>query len=145
MRGEGNHKIPASFAPENMEKTGAERVKYSLACQHEDAIPIKFVPYAQKCPTVLCTFAVALRKESVDRNIWIDKTQSAASVALRKESVDRNFHVRYTTSTRPRSLSARRAWIEMGNSCTQADPAKSLSARRAWIEIYCRWRPCHSR
>lgn len=69
MRGEGNHKIPGSFAPENMEKTGAERVKYSLACQHEDAIPIKFVPYAQKCPTVLCTFAVALRKESVDRNL----------------------------------------------------------------------------
>ena len=68
MRGEGNHKFPGSFAPENMEKTGAERVKYSLACQHEDAISIKFVSYAQKCPTVLCTFAVALRKESVDRN-----------------------------------------------------------------------------
>lgn len=68
MLGEGNHKIPGSFAPENMEKTGAERVKYSLACQHEDAIPIKFVSYAQKCPTVLCTSAVALRKESVDRN-----------------------------------------------------------------------------
>ena len=68
MRGKGNHKIPGSFAPENMEKTGAERVKYSLACQHEDAIPIKVVSYAQKCPTVLCTFAVALRKESVDRN-----------------------------------------------------------------------------
>ena len=113
MRGEGNHKIPASFAPENMEKTGAERVKYSLACQHEDAISIKFVSYAQKCPTVLCTFAVALRKDSVDRNTldsgfsrcarlslsarrawieilfrgcytWID------GVALRKESVDRN-------------------------------------------------------
>ena len=70
MRGEGNHKIPGSFAPENMEKTGAERVKYSLACQHEDAISIKFVSYAQKYPTVLCTFAVALRKESVDRNMW---------------------------------------------------------------------------
>lgn len=68
MRGEGNHKIPGSFAPENMEKTGAEGVKYSLACQHEDAISIKFVSYAQKYPTVLCTFAVALRKESVDRN-----------------------------------------------------------------------------
>ena len=113
MRGEGNHKIPASFAPENMEKTGAERVKYSLACQHEDAIPIKFVPYAQKCPTVLCTFAVALRKESVDRNAcdvcicrlccmslsarraWIEiakpgKLASLYTVALRKESVDRN-------------------------------------------------------
>ena len=114
MRGEGNHKIPGSFAPENMEKTGAERVKYSLACQHEDAISIKFVSYAQKCPTVLCTFAVALRKESVDRNIelllrgaggrgpslsarraWIEMFASsgvdfAEDVALRKESVDRN-------------------------------------------------------
>ena len=91
MRGEGNHKIPASFAPENMEKTGAERVKYSLACQHEDAIPIKFVPYAQKCPTVLCTFAVALRKESVDRNIT---TQTRIVIGCA-------------------SLSARRAWIEI--------------------------------
>ena len=113
MRGEGNHKIPASFAPENMEKTGAERVKYSLACQHEDAISIKCVSYAQKCPTVLCTFAVALRKESVDRNntvqiviIVVHASLSARRawieisllvylaliryVALRKESVDRN-------------------------------------------------------
>ena len=91
MRGEGNHKIPGSFAPENMEKTGAERVKYSLACQHEDAISIKFVSYAQKCPTVLCTFAVALRKESVDRN---------AIMPLRSR-------------LKRASLSARRAWIEM--------------------------------
>ena len=114
MRGEGNHKIPGSFAPENMEKTGAERVKYSLACQHEDAIAIKFVSYAQKCPTVLCTFAVALRKESVDRNFqgmntisyttvslsarraWIEiaairRAVWAYYVALRKESVDRNL------------------------------------------------------
>ena len=91
MRGEGNHKIPGSFAPENMEKTGAERVKYSLACQHEDAISIKFVSYAQKCPTVLCTFAVALRKESVDRNVsCINRAVNIIKVALRKESVDRN-------------------------------------------------------
>ena len=116
MRGKGNHKIPGSFAPENMEKTGAERVKYSLACQHEDAIPIKFVSYAQKCPTVLCTFAVALRKESVDRNVdnldgaaagdtslsarraWIEMSTGyngtyGLAVALRKESVDRNIQV----------------------------------------------------
>ena len=91
MRGEGNHKIPGSFAPENMEKTGAERVKYSLACQHEDAILIKFVSYAQKCPTVLCTFAVALRKESVDRNREQFKYVVQCRVALRKESVDRNY------------------------------------------------------
>ena len=94
MRGEGNHKIPGSFAPENMEKTGAERVKYSLACQHEDAISIKFVSYAQKYPTVLCTFAVALRKESVDRNLWWGVRKAVGSlVALRKESVDRNLAV----------------------------------------------------
>ena len=136
MRGEGNHKIPGSFAPENMEKTGAERVKYSLACQHEDAIPIKFVSYAQKCPTVLCTFAVALRKESVDRNIvvisskfavrmslsarraWIEistqcKLKLSKCVALRKESVDRNYCRRSRLSGHRRSLSARRAWIEI--------------------------------
>ena len=101
MRGEGNHKIPGSFAPENMEKTGAERVKYSLACQHEDAIPIKFVSYAQKCPTVLCTFAVALRKESVDRNVLlICPPRGIVLVALRKESVDRN-NVRHATTARP--------------------------------------------
>lgn len=113
MRGEGNHKIPGSFAPENMEKTGAERVKYSLACQYEDAISIKFVSYAQKCPTVLCTFAVALRKESVDRNPQgLPKFQNPAQ-----------------------SLSARRAWIEIALPFIQPLICKSLSARRAWIEI----------
>ncbi len=113
MRGEGNHKIPGSFAPENMEKTGAERVKYSLACQHEDAIPIKFVSYAQKCPTVLCTFAVALRKESVDRN--------CEDIPHCQEMV--------------RSLSARRAWIEISRAASCQQRNQSLSARRAWIEI----------
>ena len=121
MRGEGNHKIPGSFAPENMEKTGAERVKYSLACQHEDAIPIKFVSYAQKCPTVLCTFAVALRKESVDRNARFASCRYVRRVA---------------------SLSARRAWIEIKYVVKDSDFSGSLSARRAWIEICC---TCRSR
>ena len=158
MRGEGNHKIPGSFAPENMEKTGAERVKYSLACQHEDAIPIKFVSYAQKCPTVLCTFAVALRKESVDRNStalsWAGA--GAASLSARRAWIE----IAVVRFLRPlgRSLSARRAWIEIKKSkefasslCVAlrkesvdrnpemqhnaADREKSLSARRAWIEI----------
>ena len=71
----------------------------------------------KKCPTVLCTFAVALRKESVDRNntmqiviIVVDTSLSArrawiempriglmlvvSLVALRKESVDRNCYYR---------------------------------------------------
>ena len=158
MRGEGNHKIPGSFAPENMEKTGAERVKYSLACQHEDAIPIKFVSYAQKCPTVLCTFAVALRKESVDRNLglvtglggvvsslsarraWIeirprDGEQRRTKVALRKESVDRNLSAVIRRFPSLASLSARRAWIEIRRKCNAYEKRLSLSARRAWIEI----------
>ena len=113
MRGEGNHKIPGSFAPENMKKTGAERVKYSLACQHEDVISIKFISYAQKYPTVLCTFAVALRKESVDRN----REPPAAS------------------SEATKSLSARRAWIEIDIEGKLDADLVSLSARRAWIEI----------
>ena len=114
MRGEGNHRIPDSFAPENMEKTGAERVKYSLACQYEDAIPIKVVSYAQKCPTVLCTFAVALRKESVDRNFAKLSTVNLVSiVALRKESVDRNTDLERQSQGEKQSLSARRAWIEI--------------------------------
>ena len=137
MRGEGNHKIPGSFAPENMEKTGAERVKYSLACQHEDAIPIKFVSYAQKCPTVLCTFAVALRKESVDRNFGLMGFRVKRKlVALRKESVDRNTALARPSRAANLSLSARRAWIEMaGYRASCSTRIRSLSARREWIEI----------
>ena len=119
MRGEGNHKIPGSFAPENMEKTGAERVKYSLACQHEDAISIKFVSYAQKYPTVLCTFAVALRKESVDRN---HQPTGISEIGVP-------------------SLSARRAWIEITELQSLSVSSSSLSARRAWIEISVRSHP----
>ena len=33
---------------------------------------------------------VALRKESVDRNLWWGVRKAVGSVALRKESVDRN-------------------------------------------------------
>ena len=139
MRGEGNHKIPGSFAPENMEKTGAERVKYSLACQYEDAIPIKFVSYVQKCPTVLCTFAVALRKESVDRNDgqpigW----HHCRKVALRKESVDRNSWAARARVAQYWSLSARRAWIEMGL-CKGANMARSVALRKESVDRNAAW------
>jgi len=88
----------------------------------------------------LCTFAVALRKESVDRNIaahvavvpvkqslsarraWIEIVMpffalSGAQVALRKESVDRNLDVIPAAGVRWQSLSARRAWIEIPAGC----------------------------
>ena len=100
---------------------------------------------------------VALRKESVDRNIIKVLYFYLGTVALRKESVDRNVfgHVRGTKYRK--SLSARRAWIEIprflpdplsrgvalrkesvDRNCeggaSFAKNYKSLSARRAWIE-----------
>ena len=61
------------------------------------------------------TFAdgVALRKESVDRNKYVVQCRKVMGVALRKESVDRNRTGLVTGCEYLRSLSARRAWIEM--------------------------------
>ena len=57
--------------------------------------------------------AVALRKESVDRNNDTPQKKKINPVALRKESVDRNISMdSYLESIKP-SLSARRAWIEI--------------------------------
>ena len=56
---------------------------------------------------------VALRKESVDRNLYLSSFVLVLAVALRKESVDRN-NIRNPATTLPSmSLSARRAWIEI--------------------------------
>ena len=63
-------------------------------------------------------------------------SQNRGTVALRKESVDRNIQINNTPKTRKKSLSARRAWIEItvvGVLATLV--TASLSARRAWIEI----------
>ena len=58
--------------------------------------------------------AVALRKESVDRNVRFSRCSCRAYyVALRKESVDRNKYVVQCRKMLGVSLSARRAWIEM--------------------------------
>ena len=40
---------------------------------------------------------VALRKESVDRNMGVGTTRDRRGVALRKESVDRNIPVRFAS------------------------------------------------
>ena len=59
-------------------------------------------------------YYVALRKESVDRNLWWGVRKAVGSlVALRKESVDRNRVCTMTTTICIASLSARRAWIEI--------------------------------
>ena len=57
---------------------------------------------------------VALRKESVDRNIRRCLMSVVfLLVALRKESVDRNLYYSDKDADWVRSLSARRAWIEI--------------------------------
>ena len=80
-------------------------------------------------------FRVALRKESVDRNILTITICIAPKVALRKESVDRNIASRQLPTPEPPSLSARRAWIEIRQLTHHLLRYLSLSARRAWIEI----------
>ena len=46
---------------------------------------------------------VALRKESVDRNLWWGVRKAVGSlVALRKESVDRNKHTKPTNQAKTR-------------------------------------------
>ena len=63
--------------------------------------------------TTLTFPGVALRKESVDRNMSFLSSPVAVGVALRKESVDRNVILLAVLLSSILSLSARRAWIEM--------------------------------
>ena len=65
------------------------------------------------CPPRGTVSRVALRKESVDRNIELLPWGAGGAVALRKESVDRNAAWTGCLREMHQSLSARRAWIEM--------------------------------
>ena len=56
-------------------------------------------------------------------------------VALRKESVDRNLSAVGSLIMIGGSLSARRAWIEILSRDVDGVYLVSLSARRAWIEM----------
>ena len=62
---------------------------------------------------IVLVYQVALRKESVDRNSVMLLPIFTPPVALRKESVDRNAVVPAAAPIVPGSLSARRAWIEI--------------------------------
>ena len=73
----------------------------------------------------------------MDRNRRTDDAgRIAPAVALRKESVDRNVKIFRFRLHDGVSLSARRAWIEIGLTIrARFALMMSLSARRAWIEI----------
>ena len=75
------------------------------------------------------------------RRAWIEMLKIGlmlvlSLVALRKESVDRNLNTMQIIIVVVESLSARRAWIEIPCAAIlSALVCLSLSARRAWIEI----------
>ena len=74
------------------------------------------------------------------RRAWIEIFERPAfqgryRVALRKESVDRNMISSLKKIFAEPSLSARRAWIEIMPKPGKVKEVESLSARRAWIEI----------
>ena len=80
--------------------------------------------------------AVALRKESVDRNLVPSLLAfQAGAVALRKESVDRNPVLAWKLTVYPVAL--RKESVDRNNRRLRAvhNAEMSLSARRAWIEI----------
>ena len=66
-----------------------------------------------------CDYPFKLFKRSLSaRRAWIEMLASrlidmSAAVALRKESVDRNVNLRVVDGSKSSSLSARRAWIEI--------------------------------
>ena len=87
-------------------------------------------------PCEICQgLSVALRKESVDRNLAVWAVEQASSVALRKESVDRNVVMlllltSLTVALRKESVDRNKPY-----SVRDITGTSSLSARRAWIEI----------
>ena len=84
---------------------------------------------------LLC--GVALRKESVDRNVVqvAQPPADLASLSARRAWIE-IVSVKLYAAHDPVSLSARRAWIEMVAACPFSCCGASLSARRAWIEMY---------
>ena len=79
---------------------------------------------------------VALRKESVDRNLLMWYQCNTVVVALRKESVDRNKHS-WVASFSCITVALRKESVDRNQPARgmQVVPFASLSARRAWIEI----------
>ena len=86
--------------------------------------------------------AVALRKESVDRNAIGWTTRRCPNVALRKESVDRNYGTVVTFQHSPGSLSARRAWIEIGYPASSPLKLSVVALRKESVDRNCQGRVC---
>ena len=84
--------------------------------------------------------SLSARRAWIEIEICVLKKETGPIVALRKESVDRNMLYDTSSLMKCQSLSARRAWIEMLMKCQVKKYSGSLSARRAWIEMCCGWK-----
>ena len=85
-------------------------------CDDEHTVALRKESVDRNIPSIgtfRSTHNVALRKESVDRNGLVLILPAVMVVALRKESVDRNADRHRQLHQGNQSLSARRAWIEM--------------------------------
>ena len=79
--------------------------------------------------------SVALRKESVDRNRrHEDGSLRLDTVALRKESVDRNFYCSGYFRFSRLSLSARRAWIEIMGRDEKSFGGRKVALRKESVD-----------
>ena len=79
------------------------------------------------CPTV------ALRKESVDRNIIYLLTASAFLVALRKESVDRNYASNAVDQILP-GVALRKESVDRNVNLRVLDGSKSVALRKESVD-----------
>ena len=75
---------------------------------------------------VFCGPQVALRKESVDRNVPGKNLVNGISVALRKESVDRNTSC--TSIGRPKRVALRKESVDRNK---HPEPTEQAKARRS--------------
>ena len=82
----------------------------------------------------LRVLSLSARRAWIEMMFWLF-LPSWSLVALRKESVDRNIGPLIFSVQPRKSLSARRAWIEISYKVLLATLNASLSARRAWIEM----------
>ena len=79
---------------------------------------------------------VALRKESVDRNLLGGFGVCLVCVALRQESVVRNCSLGAYPADGSGSLSARRAWIEIPAGCWR-DARRVVALRKESVDRNC--------
>ena len=76
----------------------------------------------RKSALLFCALLLSLSARRAWIEIWLfGLLRMFASVALRKESVDRNIFAGKAPYMENASLSARRAWIEINNEATKSD------------------------